>query len=107
MSAARAAGFARSALLTLQVEETSMIDVKQAVKIAYDYLTSLYPEARSVELEEVELTEDERYWLITLGYTALGGSIPSAFALREKKYKTLKTDAESGRVVSMKMRLLK
>lgn len=84
-----------------------MINVKQAVKIAHDYLASLYPEARSVELEEIERTEDEKYWLITLGYWAPGGQLFASPLSFEKKYKSLRVDAESGQVVSMKMRLVK
>jgi len=52
-----------------------MIDVKVAVRRARNYLMEmvaeglidLAPEA-AVSLEEVELTQDEKYWLVTLGY---------------------------------------
>jgi hypothetical protein len=49
-----------------------MIEVKQAVEQAIQYLRNLPVAADSipaqVTLEEVELTEDDRYWLITLSY---------------------------------------
>ena len=49
-----------------------MIDVKEAVKVAHDYTRELYKdygvgEVDPITLEEVELTDDERFWLITLG----------------------------------------
>jgi len=49
-----------------------MIEVKKAVQIAFDYLTDLYDGKRfyDPELEEVELTDDVKYWLITLSYAA-------------------------------------
>lgn len=66
-----------------------------------------------LQLEEVELTEDEKYWLITLGFAPapssaqstplpafLAGIRPSA----ERKYRVFKVNAENGKVLSMKMR---
>ena len=49
-----------------------MIDVKEAVKVAQNYARELYKdygvgEVDPITLEEVELTDDERFWLITLG----------------------------------------
>lgn len=79
-----------------------MIDVKEAVKIAYEYFRSLRPESGSVQLEEVEPTEDEGYWLITLSHSS-----PDLFDVENRQYKTLKVNATDGRVVSMKIRVLK
>jgi hypothetical protein len=95
-----------------------MIDVKQAVKAAYDYMKEVYPEQlHELRLEEVERSEDERYWLITMGYTeekpqarprnigqALDqfGRIPQI----QRAYKALKIDAETGDVESMKIRVV-
>jgi hypothetical protein len=41
-----------------------MIDVKEAVKIATGYLKQLYEPAQfhDILLEEVALSDDERYW---------------------------------------------
>lgn len=48
------------------------IDVKAAVSVAIGYLKFLQDtisnKLQNVRLEEVELSEDKRYWLITLGY---------------------------------------
>lgn len=78
-----------------------MIDVKEAVEKAHEYLRSLYGEdAAGVQLEEVELTEDERYWIVTLSYSA-----PTRLLLTvSTKYKQFRIDAQTGRVSSMKIR---
>ena len=82
-----------------------MIDVKQAVGAAVQYAKDLLGAEQNPTLEEVELSPDDRYWLITLGFeprfsplVALSGTRP----LRE--YKLFRVDAESGQVVSMKIR---
>jgi len=79
-----------------------MIDVKEAVKIAYEYFLSLCPGSGSVQLEEVELAEDEGYWLITLSHFS-----PYLVDLADRQYKTFKINAVDGRVLSMKIRVLK
>ena len=81
-----------------------MIEVKQAVEQAITYLRNLPVTADSspaqVTLEEVELTEDDRYWLITLSYRD-----QNAYSvLSPPKYKIFKIDAANGRVLSMKIR---
>lgn len=87
-----------------------MIDVKEAVKRACDYFESLYAQQNisGVLLEEVELTEDERYWLITLGYNALPEVRKSLHAklvgASVREYKVFKVMGDTGKVVSMKIR---
>lgn len=46
------------------------LDIKQATLRAIDYLTELFADKRiiQVELEEVELSDDAQFWLITLGF---------------------------------------
>jgi hypothetical protein len=77
--------------------ETSRISAKQAANSARAYMKSLVPVAADVSVEEAELSEDERFWLITLGYefAPFGGP---------KEYKVFKVDAQSGEVLSMKIR---
>ena len=43
-----------------------MIDVKQATGIAMVYLMDLLKGASDVTLEEVELSDDDKFWYITL-----------------------------------------
>ena len=93
-----------------------MIDVKKAVEAACDFIQQL-PQVGAVSpitLEEVELTDDERYWLITLGLyrpvlpptttgpvETIAGNL---LAKREREYKVVKVHADNGKVQSMKIR---
>lgn len=88
-----------------------MIDVKEAAQTASNFFAGLYADQTlsDVRLEEVELTEDERFWLITLSFpsdnplqkvlTHMAGIDRST-----RQYKIFKVDASTGRVVSMKIR---
>lgn len=48
-----------------------MIGLKQAVTIAMKYIQDAYAPEKLIEpmLEEVQLSEDENYWLITVGFS--------------------------------------
>jgi hypothetical protein len=97
-----------------------MIDVKDAVKIAATYLKELLPFANDIALEEVELSEDDRFWNITLSAfvpappppkaakaAQLGLGLSMSEFFREdavRIYKILQIDAEAGTVRSMKIR---
>ena len=58
----------------------------------------------SLTLEEVELSEDEKHWLITLGFQEYRGLTP--FDQASQKYKLFTVDATTGQVRAMKMRLV-
>jgi hypothetical protein len=96
------------------------INVKDAVRIAVEYVRDLYAPEELVDLrlEEVELTEAGTYWFVTLGFSrpelqkqqsqnpGPGGAMidllrPPAL---EREYKVVKINARSGDVQSMKMR---
>lgn len=86
------------------------MDVKGAVDLAVMYIKQLLPEEtlRDLRLEEVERTDDDQYWLVTLGFStpttasslvqSLGGST------FERQYKLLKVNAQTAEVTSMKIR---
>lgn len=62
-------------------------------------------EIQSSSLEEVELSEDGKYWLITLGYEVRPKSgITAAFGPPKSKFKVFKVEARTGRVVAMNIR---
>jgi len=85
-----------------------MIDVRQAIDIAKEHLTVFFPEAENVQLEEVELTTDKTHWLITLSYEGVTTSVASSLLVGKSLiYKQFKLDAESGDVISMKIRDIK
>jgi hypothetical protein len=85
-----------------------MIDVKEATGKAKEYLLSFFPEAEKVQLEEAELTEDKSHWYITLSYESISSSVASSLLVgKSVRYKIFKLDAESGDVISMKIRDIK
>jgi hypothetical protein len=99
-----------------------MIDVKEAAKRAAEYFGNLYGDQQysDVLLEEVELTEDEKHWLITLSYAyeppaslinkvieeSSGSQLFTAPKQKPRKYKQFKIDAATGNVKAMMMRSL-
>ena len=82
-----------------------MLDVKEAAQKASEYFATLYTDEgiHSVQLEEVEISDDGKYWLITLSYP-MPGQLPTIDPNHKRKYKVFKIDAETGQVVSMKIR---
>jgi len=89
------------------------IDVKQAVAIATNYLSSLYtPDVRDVLLEEVELVDDQE-WKVTLSFArpsedpSWGGLIPPpSMRIRtaQRHFRVFFIRADNGRIRAMKMR---
>lgn len=87
------------------------IDVRRAVSAAKKYLQSLQSileyKIQDLRLEEVEFSEDRKYWLITLGFIAnTTGEEESFFSKKERDYKVFKVNAETGKVEAMKIREL-
>ncbi len=81
-----------------------MIDVRIATNAAVEYLKQFFPEAGNVQLEEIEISEDDRFWTVTLSYDE-SDRFGMAYN-RAKKYKIFKIDANTGGVLSMKIREL-
>ena len=84
-----------------------MIPVKEAVKGAMVFLAQLQESnpPEDVTIEEVELSDDGLFWLITISFSPSGSSIAAITGQKTiKKYKIFRVDATSGEVVSMKMR---
>ncbi|WP_027882179.1 hypothetical protein [Meiothermus rufus] len=85
-----------------------MIDAKEAVKIATEYIQTLFAERQIPELrlEEVELSPDNQFWEVTLSFVVRE---PTAYlslgeAARTREYKVFRINAETGQVQSMKIR---
>jgi len=85
-----------------------MLEVKEAVKIATEYIQTLFSEKQIPELrlEEVELTPDNQFWEVTLSFVVRE---PTAYlslgdAARTREYKVFRINAETGQVHSMKIR---
>jgi hypothetical protein len=94
-----------------------MIDMKQAVQIALDFCRSFYGQDKLADLilEEVELTEDEKFWLVTMGFNLgqvetgqpsanISGSSPTKRP--DHVFKTMKVDANNGRALSLRIKKL-
>ncbi len=94
-----------------------MIEMKQAVQTAMELCRNLYGQEKAADylVEEVELTEDEKFWLVTIGFNIGQGetSQPSTSASGgsstkkpEHIFKTMKVDANSGRALALKIKKL-
>lgn len=94
-----------------------MIDVKTAVNAAYEYIKSIQDIMGSslpdLRLEEVELSEDKRFWLITLGFdvpkknpkSRMDEIIPTFATVNyQREYKLFKVNSQTGEVEAMKIR---
>jgi hypothetical protein len=91
------------------------LDVRAAVYAVQNYFQSIQDlmgvQIEDLRLEEVELSEDKKNWLITLGYeqpsyrnNPLG--LPTIPQPQPREYKVFKLNAETGEVESMKIREL-
>ena len=77
-----------------------MIDVKEAVQKAKEFVKFLEPtvETKGITLEEVELSDDGRFWFVTL-------NVPVEFmGYISGKYKRFTVNSVTGDVTAMKMR---
>ena len=91
-----------------------MIDVKAAANQAFNFVKELYPDLEGTLIEEVEMDDTKKYWFITISFIVkndkLTVSVLSPFSgfkpEFERKYKTVKIDANSGEIISMKIREL-
>lgn len=91
-----------------------MLEVKDAVAAAIAAAKTFYSgeNLQQIELEEVELSSDERSWLITLGFdvpdtsplTGLAAAIIFNGPRVKRKYKVFTIDRVAGKVTSMKIR---
>lgn len=92
------------------ISENPIIDVKEAINIARDHLLFLYDQKDlpGLLLEEVELTEDEKYWMVTFGFD-VNREYAQAFERvimpkTTREYKIITIQASTGKVLSMKIR---
>ena len=78
-----------------------MLDIQEAAARAREAFLALHPDVRAdeVRLAEVELTENDRLWAVTIAYH---DSEVSGIG----KFKVLGLDAETGQVRSVRVRTL-
>ncbi len=82
--------------------EATKISPQEAANAAAKYLNGLLRLERAPTVEEVEFSDDANEWLITLGYMPTDNQF--AFSLGQKDYKVFRIKADSGEIVSMKIR---
>ena len=90
-------------------EKIDPLDAKRAYKAAWDYFHTVFPmiPATDVDLEEVELSSDGKYWLVTLSYQEMRRKsleLPDFLRVPRQKFKVFKVDRRTDSVVSMKIR---
>ena len=89
---------------------TPTVDVKAAVRIAAAHFDQLIQRRYSdLAVEEVEKTDDDRFWLVTVGYNPVSTDQSPLAAFQDKstrEYKIIKVDSHTGEAVSMKVRKL-
>ncbi len=95
----------------VEPEVVRSVEAPEAARLAASYLRSLFPELSKYSLEEVELSEDGKYWLITLGIEVPKTKVAPQFGdllfgPPTTKYKVFKVDVRTGKVLAMKIRSL-
>ena len=91
-----------------------MVDVKEAVAKAMDSLKELYQidQFKDVLLEEVDLSEDNKSWYVTIGFTrgqesTSGGPMATLIGQSsefKREYKVFQIDSQTGDLRSMRSR---
>jgi hypothetical protein len=81
-----------------------MVDGKQAVVKAKEYLQAVYEPAQvgDLRLEEMERSEDDKQWSVTLSFIPHSPQSPGVTV--ERVFKTVKIVAETGEILAMKIR---
>ncbi len=88
-----------------------MISVADAVKKASSEVANLFPPTEKMRLEEVDSTDDDGFWLITVSFVDKDRESPLLPALpafgpdsRARAYKVVKINKDTGEVRSIKIR---
>jgi hypothetical protein len=95
---------------------TEPIDVREAVRIAGQYMRDLYQGENlpNFRLEEVELSDDNLEWRITFGFTASEKDVETnsfttalgSTSRPRRDYKLIRVNARTGKALSMSIRTL-
>ena len=83
-----------------------MIDVNEASHRAIEHLKKLYPDSdlEKILFEEAELTDDDRFWIITISYKSpvAAGGVGKSMFVGDRSYKVFKLLAENGEIRSVR-----
>lgn len=93
-----------------------MVDLEAAVDVARRIFESVYTKPHEqLNVEEIELSEDNRHWIVTLGFDdptsrlPRGGLVAITSGLSDRplrRYKVVTIDAANGQIRSLKDRAL-
>ncbi|MBI5434482.1 MAG: hypothetical protein HZA52_16730 [Planctomycetes bacterium] len=87
----------------------NVIKLKDAVSAARAFFQAVYAEEKllNVLLEEVKVSDDERFWLVTFGFS-LANELPPLGAsmgrMPPRHYKVVRVDGVTGEVKAMVLR---
>lgn len=83
-----------------------MLELEEAIKKAKEYVASIYGGSIDAIVEEVQLTDDRKYWLITLGWENLKKRATPLTTITEpaRIYKVVYVNTDNGEVNKMIMR---
>jgi hypothetical protein len=80
-----------------------MLSVKEAAEKAAEFAVGVLDEPRRTNLRLEEVEKRGQHWLITL---SMPSDNPLGFLAQHRDYKTFTVDADTGEVLSMKIREL-
>ena len=84
-----------------------MIPVKEAVRKSVRYLNDLIEDNNlNPQLEEVELSEDGNFWIITFSFDNRNKPSEINILSYERDYKTITISSKTGELLSMKIRVV-
>lgn len=88
----------------MKATELNQRSKKAAIEAAVDYLKEILnsKDPLNIKLEEIDQTDDGRYWLITLSYDDI--TLENIFEDNTRTYKVFKIDKTNNEVHSMKLR---
>ncbi len=81
-----------------------MIPVKVAAQKAIGYMHLLFENTSIYGIEEVEITNDNKYWLITVSMADENLPLANVLGAGKRKYKIVQIDSDTGDVKSVKIR---
>lgn len=81
-----------------------MIDAQEAVAISRKNFETFYKSQSVAEvlLEELDLSDDEKFWLVTYSFDWQPTSGTSSIGPGDRRYKVIKLARETGSMLSMK-----
>ena len=83
------------------------IEVKKAVEAAKGFLSAIMGVPPSqLLLEEIELSDDNEFWMVTFSYPAPENSSLQSMLGGGRNYKVVKLHSDTGEFVSVKIRTL-